>query len=60
MIVDVQKYSDIYKELVKLTPDDTLKLVIESKSEEEKEFYEMIGDFLLQKAQKKAIAENKF
>ena len=59
-MVDVQKYSDIYKELVKLTPDDTLKLVIESMSEEEKEFYEMIGDFLLQKAQKKAIAENKF
>ena len=34
-MVDVQKYSDIYKELVKLTPDDTLKLVIESMSEVE-------------------------
>ena len=59
-MVDVQKYSDIYKELVKLTPDDTLKLVIESKSDEENEFYEMIGDFLLQKAQQEAIAETTF
>ena len=41
------------------TEFDTLKLVIESKSEEEKEFYEMRGDYLLQKAQKKAIAENR-
>ena len=46
---DVKKYSDIYAEISKLDPDDTMQLVLESESEEEKEFYEMIGDYLLQK-----------
>lgn len=57
---DVKKYSDIYKEIKKLTPDDTLQLVLESETEEEKSFYEVVGDFLLQKAQKEAIERNVF
>ena len=57
---DVKKYSEIYKEIQKLNPDDTLQLVLESETEEEKSFYEMIGDFLLQIKQKEAIARNVF
>lgn len=57
---DVKKYSDIFKEIQKLNPDDTLQLVLESKTEEEKNFYEMIGDFLLQSKQKDSIARNVF
>lgn len=57
---DVKKYSDIFEEIKKLTPDDTLQLVLESKTEEEKSFYEMIGDFLLQTKQKDSIARNVF
>ena len=57
---DVKKYSDIYAEISKLDPDDTMQLVLESESEEEKEFYEMIGDYLLQKKQKESIARNVF
>ena len=57
---DVKKYSEIYKEIAKLGPDDTLQLVLESEDEEEKDFYEMIGDYLLQKQQKEVIAGNLF
>ena len=60
VMCDVKKYSDIYKEIKKLTPDDTLQLVLESETEEEKSFYEVVGDFLLQKAQKEAIERNVF
>lgn len=55
---DIKKYNDIFDEIKKLSPDDTLQLVMESKTEEEKSFYEMIGDFLLQRKQQDAIARN--
>ena len=32
---DVKKYSDIYKEIAKLNPKDTLQLVLESETEEQ-------------------------
>ena len=48
LMCDVKKYSDIFQEIKKLNPDDTLQLVLESKTEEKKSFYEMVGDFLLQ------------
>jgi chaperonin cofactor prefoldin len=57
---DIKKYSDIFKEIKKLEPDDTMQLVLESETEEEKNFYELIGDFLLQSRQKEAIARNVF
>ena len=60
LMCDVKKYSDIFEEIKKLNPDDTLQLVLESKTEEEKSFYEMIGDFLLQTKQKDSIARNVF
>ena len=52
---DVKKYSDIYKEIVKLNAQDTLQLVLESETEDEKDFYEMIGDYLLQKKQREVL-----
>lgn len=55
---DVKKYSDIYKEIAKLNPKDTLQLVLESETEEEKDFYEMVGDFLLQKKQREVLGMN--
>jgi hypothetical protein len=57
---DVKKYSDIFQEIKKLNPDDTLQLVLEAKTEEERNFYEMIGDFLLQSEQRDSIARNVF
>ncbi|MGN0264348.1 MAG: hypothetical protein ACI4DX_08195 [Oliverpabstia sp.] len=57
---DVKKYSDIFREIKKLNPDDTLQLVLESQTEEEKSFYEMVGDFLLQNKQRETISRNVF
>ena len=55
---DVKKYSEIYKEISKLDSQDTLQLVLECKSEDEKDFYEMIGNYLLQKRQRKVLEGN--
>lgn len=57
---DMGKYSKIYQDILKLKPEDTLQLVLEAKSEKEKEFYELIGDFLLQKKQEQVIERNLF
>lgn len=52
---DVKKYENIYREIEKLKPEDTLQQVVEAETEEQREFYEMVGDFLLQKKQRKVI-----
>ena len=57
---DVKKYSEIYKDIKAPQPEDTLQLVLEAETEEEKNFYELVGDFLLQTRQKKVIAQNLF
>ena len=48
---DVKKYNKIFKDITSLQPEDTLQLVLEAETEEEKNFYELIGDFLLQMKQ---------
>ena len=55
---DVKKYGEIYKEIIKLDAQDTLQLVLESETEDEKDFYEMIGDYLLQKKQQEVLERN--
>ena len=45
---DVKKFSKIYKDIATLQPEDTLQLVLEAETEEEREFYELVGDYLLQ------------
>lgn len=57
---DISKYNKIYQELTALQPEDTLQLVLEAETDDEKSFYEMIGDFLLQKKQKQVIERNLF
>ncbi len=57
---DVKKYSRIYKDISELQPDDTLQLVLEAETEEEKNFYELVGDFLLQMKQKRVVEDNLF
>ena len=57
---DVKKYNEIYKDIVSLQPEDTLQLVLEAETEEEKTFYELIGDFLLQMKQKQVVERNLF
>ena len=57
---DVKKYEKLYQEIEKLKPEDTLQLVLEAKTEEQREFYEIVGDFLLQKKQKTVIERKLF
>lgn len=57
---DVKKYEKLYQEIEKLQPEDTLQLVLEAETEEQKEFYEMVGDSLLQKKQKEVIERKLF
>ena len=44
--------------MTKLGNQDTLQLVLEAETEEERDFFEMIGTYLLQKEQVKVIERN--
>ena len=57
---DVKKYSKIFQDIKKLQPEDMLQLVMEEESEEEQDFFEMVGNFLLQRKQKQIIERNIF
>ena len=57
---DVENYKKIYQELAQLDPEDTLQLILEADTEEQREFYQVVGDFLLQKKQKEVIERNLF
>ena len=57
---DVSKYSKMFDDMKNLQPVDTLQLVMEAKDEDERDFFEMLGNFLLQQKQKKVIERNLF
>ena len=57
---DVKKYNNIFQEIKSLRQDDTLQLILEAKTQEEREFYVMVGNFLLQKKQKTVVERNLF
>ena len=57
---DVKKYNDIFKEIKSLRRDDTLQLILEAKTQEERDFYVMVGNFLLQNKQKIVVEGNLF
>ena len=57
---DVNKYFDIYKDIKQLKPEDTLQLILEASSQEERDFFDMIGNYLLQQKQKQVIERNLF
>ena len=57
---NVKKFEKIYQEIEQLEPEDTLQLMLEADTEEQREFYQMVGDFLLQKKQKKVIERKLF
>ena len=57
---NIKKYEKIYEDIKNLQPEDTLQLVLEAETEEQRNFYEMVGDFLLQKKQRQVIERNLF
>lgn len=57
---DTRKYYHMYQEIKLLEPSDTLQLMLESQNVEEREFFEFLGDFLLQQKQKELVDRNAF
>ena len=57
---DVKRYTEIFNEINCLQLDDTLQMIMESEDEEVREFYLLVGNFLLQQRQKKVIEQNLF
>lgn len=57
---DVKKYEEIYKQIESLQPEDTLQLILETETEEQRNFYQMVGDFLLQQRQRQVVERNLF
>lgn len=52
---DMKKYYQMYQEIKKLTPDDTLQLMMHANSKDAQEFFGVVGNFLLQKKQKELV-----
>ena len=54
------QYGNVYEEIKKIRPQDTLQLLIDAKTEDEKLFYEMLGNFLLQVKQREILERKLF
>lgn len=57
---DVKKYNHIFEEIKSLHQEDTLQLILEARTQEERDFYVMIGNFLLQNKQRTVVEGNLF
>lgn len=57
---DVDRYYQMFREMKELQPEETLQLIMKADSVEEKQFFEMPGNFLLQQKQKQVIERNLF
>lgn len=57
---DIEKYNLIFQEIKSLRQDDILQLILEAKTQDERDFYVLIGNFLLQKKQKQVIERKLF
>jgi len=49
----------LYEECKDMDIDETMELVLSAETEEEQDFFSMLSDFLLQKQQKKVIAQKR-
>jgi len=54
------QYGNVYEEIKKIHPQDTLQLLLDAKTEDEKNFYEMLGNFLLQVKQQEVLERKLF
>ena len=50
----------LYEECKDMDIDDTMDLVLNAETEEEQDFFSMLSDFILQRKQKKVIAQKRF
>ena len=54
-MIDMAKYDEIYNEMKNLDIDEFLQIIVNAESQEEKEFYSVMSDFIIQKSQEKVI-----
>ena len=59
-ICEEKKYFEIFNEIQKLQPKDTLQLILDAQTKEEREFYEIVGNFLLRSRQREVVEKNMF
>ena len=57
---DVSKYTKVYEDFKNLQSDDFLQLITEAETQEEKNFFETVWNYLLQEKQNKVIERNLF
>ena len=50
----------VYEECKDMDIDETMELVLNAETEEEQDFFSMLSDFILQRKQKKVIAQKRF
>ena len=50
----------LYEECKDMDIDETIELVLNAETEEEQDFFSMLSDFILQRKQKKVIAQKRF
>ena len=50
----------LYEECKDMDIDETMELVLNAETEEEQDFFSMLSDFIVQRKQKKVIAQKRF
>ena len=50
----------LYEACKDMDIDETMELVLNAETEEEQDFFSMLSDFILQRKQKKVIAQKRF
>ena len=50
----------LYEECKDMDIDETMELVLNAETEEEQDFFSMLSEFILQRKQKKVIAQKRF
>lgn len=58
---DIKTYEKFYDDVIdKLSPSDALQLMLEAKTEDQRNFYRIVGNYLLQRGQKIVIERKMF
>lgn len=57
---NIEAAKKLYDTCKDMDLEETLELVLSAETEEEQDFFSMISDFVLQRKQRKVIAEKRF
>lgn len=56
----IEVAKELYAQCRDMDIDETMELVLSAETEEEKEFFSLLGDFILQRKQQEVIKEKRF